>query len=70
MLVYNLESYGYFYMGICRSLCHSSSFKNVIFAVEVYIFFIKFYRKIYFIEGLLNNFISFYFIFTYVLLDE
>ena len=45
ILVFNLESYGYFYMGICRSLCHSYNFVNMRFVVKVIFFPTKFYRK-------------------------
>ena len=47
VLVYNLESYEFFYMGICRSLCHSFNFVDMRFVVTVIFFPIKFYRKIY-----------------------
>ena len=46
--VYNLESYEYFQMGICRSLCHSSTFVNMRFVAKAIFFRIKFYKKIYF----------------------
>ena len=46
--VYDLESYEYFKMGICRSLCHSFNFVNMSFVVNVIFFIIKSYKKIFF----------------------
>ena len=47
ILVYNLESYEFFCMDICRCLCHSFNFVNMIFVVMVIFFPIKSYGKIY-----------------------
>ena len=57
MPIYNLESYGYFLMGFCRSICHSFNFLNVRFKAEVMFFSIKFSKKIYFHVKFVNEFI-------------
>ena len=62
ILVYNVESYGYFQMGICRSLCH----RKYEICSRGYIFPNKFYRKICFIENMLLNFISFLLFFFHI----
>ena len=45
ILVYNLESHGYFYMSICRILCYTFSFENIRFAADVYIFIFWFLQE-------------------------
>ena len=46
--VYDLESYEYFKIGICRSLCHSFNSVNMSFVVDVIFLTIKSHKKIYF----------------------
>ena len=56
-------------MGICRSLCHSFNFLNMIFRIKVIFFPITFCKKMYFHGKFVTEFYSF-FILTYVPLDE
>ena len=53
--VYNLESYEYFEMGICRSLFHSFSFVNMRFVVKVYFSLLNSTRIFTFKESTLQN---------------
>ena len=53
-----------------RSLYHSFNFVNMRFVVEVIFFFIKFYRKIFFMESLLQNLVIPVFTLVYLSLDE
>ena len=55
--VYNLESYEYFQMGICRSLCHSSTFVNMRFVAKAIFSVLNSTRRSTFIENLLQNFV-------------
>ena len=53
-------------MGICRSLCHSFTFVNMVFVAEVVFFPIKFYKKIYFHGKFVTEFVISFFSLTYL----
>ena len=69
--IYNLESYGYFQLGICGNLCHSFHILIMSFVGNAAFFPIKFLLKIYFRGKFATEIWYFHFFFlTYVPLEE